>query len=210
MVFQIDTDGCPKLSAPLAVSKAFLMSFLQQSREEIAKIINEHQAKKLYLPGALIGKTHLLKLDFKAELTAPQLKIRPNFLVVSLPFGFKIEDQSVQAAIRPFVKKILQKDAKEILLPRLEFLARQHGFVYQKAKLSHASTCWGSCNSRETISINIGLAGLANELIDYVLIHELCHLRERNHSPKFWAEVERILPNYKQLRRELKQFSPHI
>lgn len=208
--FRMGTNGQPKITAPFGVPKLALKIFLRTSHAQIAKIINDHRAKNHYLPGMVIGKTHLLKLEYDAGLAQCQIKVRPNFLVVRLPMDRQIEDESVQVQIRPYVKKLLKKQAKEILLPRLAFLAREHGFKYQHAKLSHASTRWGSCSSKGVITLNISLVSLSNELIDYVLIHELCHLRQMNHSRAFWAEVGRIIPNYRQCESHLKQFMPHV
>lgn len=208
--FRIATNGQPKITAPLGLPKMMLKMFLRQSRAQISQIITEYRAKKSYLPGMIIGKTHLLKVEYDPLLIKPEVKLRPNFLVVRLPSDSQPEDEAVQDIIRPQVKKILKKDAKQILLPRLEFLAKQYGFSYQQAKLSHASTRWGSCSSKGIITLNIGLVSLAADLIDYVIIHELCHLRQMNHSPAFWAEVAAIVPDYTQCEAELKRHSPHI
>lgn len=208
--FRMGTNGQPKITAPLGTPKMVLQLFLKTSRQQIAQIINQHRAKNQYLPGMTIGKTHLLKLEYDYNLTEVVVTTRPNFLVVRLPFGRQPTDEAIQAMIRPQVQKILKKEARQLLLPRLQFLAKQHGFCYQKAKISHASTRWGSCSSSGVISLNIGLVSLPNQLIDYVLIHELCHLRQMNHGPAFWAEVASLVPNYQQCERELKNYSPHV
>lgn len=208
--FRIGTNGQPKLTAPLSTPKAILKLFLRTSRDQIAQIINQHRAKNQYLPGMTIGKTHLLKIEYDNKLNQPTAVIRPNFLVVRMSFDQQPTEEAIQSIIRPQVQKILKKEARQILIPRLRFLADSYGFDYQKAKISHASTRWGSCSSAGVISLNIGLVSLPNHLIDYVLIHELCHLRQMNHSPAFWAEVAAIVPNYKQCERELKQYSPHV
>lgn len=102
----------------------------------------------------------------------------------------------------------LRKKAKAYLPGRLAALAAEHGFRYQKARLSSAGTRWGSCSSRGTISLNIALMRLDQELIDYVIIHELCHTRQMNHGPAFWSLVEQYCRKYKQLRRQLRNKKP--
>ena len=207
---KLNTVGQLQLTAPPLMPKFLMRQFLEQSREQIIMMISDYQEKHLYQPGMVIGKTHLLKVEYDQALKTCEFKLRPNFLVARLPFGVKIEDEAVQSELRPLVQKILRKQAKLILLPRLMHLAKKYNFSYQRAKLSHALTRWGSCSSRGTISLNISLVNLPQELIDYVIIHELCHLRQMNHTRYFWAEVEAILPNYRQLEKKLKQYSPRV
>lgn len=107
-------------------------------------------------------------------------------------------------------KKLLQKKAKAYLPYRLEYLAKLYGYEYGKVRLSHAGTRWGSCSSNRTISLNIGLMQVPEPLRDYVILHELAHLNHMDHSPAFWAEVERHDPSYKLHRRRLKQFDPGV
>lgn len=105
--------------------------------------------------------------------------------------------------------KLLRKQAKAFLPDRLAALAAHHHFVYQKIRLSNATSRWGSCSSRGTISLNIQLMRLSPELIDYVLLHELSHTRHLNHGPAFWRQVSEVCPQYKMLRQKLRQLHPH-
>ncbi|MDO4612373.1 MAG: M48 family metallopeptidase [Candidatus Saccharibacteria bacterium] len=111
---------------------------------------------------------------------------------------------------RDYQKKILMKKAREYLPYRLEYLAKLYGYEYDKCRLSHANTRWGSCSSNRTISLNIGLMKVPEELRDYVILHELAHLNHMNHSRDFWAEVGRHDKNYKLHERRLKGFSPGL
>lgn len=107
-------------------------------------------------------------------------------------------------------KKILTKKAREYLPYRLEYLAKLYGYHYEKGRLSHAATRWGSCSSNKTISLNIGLMQIPETLRDYVILHELAHLNHMDHSTDFWAEVEKHDPRYKEHNKKLKKFSPGV
>lgn len=120
-----------------------------------------------------------------------------------------IKDPSTQRA-RDLKKKILQKKAKEYLPYRLEYYAKLYGYSYEKCRLSHANTRWGSCSSNKTISLNIGLMNAPEPLRDYVILHELAHLNHMDHSEQFWAEVAKHDPKYKEHRKKLKMFSPGV
>jgi predicted metal-dependent hydrolase len=104
----------------------------------------------------------------------------------------------------------LRAKAKRILPARLKELAERGGFSYEKVRFSHSSSRWGSCSSNGTVSLNIALMKLPAVLIDYVLIHELAHTRQMNHSAAFWQEVEKYDKNYKRHRKLLKMYSPNV
>lgn len=120
-----------------------------------------------------------------------------------------IKDPTSQRA-RDYQKKQLMKKAKEYLPYRLEYYAKRYGYKYEKCRLSHANTRWGSCSTNKTISLNIGLMKVPEPLRDYVILHELAHLNHMDHSSAFWAEVATHDKNYKQHERKLKQFNPGL
>lgn len=80
------------------------------------------------------------------------------------------------------------------------------GVQYEKVKVNSAKTRWGSCNSRENINFTYRLIFAPEDVIDYVVVHELAHLKEMNHSHRFWSAVEEIMPDYREQRRRLKEF----
>lgn len=120
-----------------------------------------------------------------------------------------LKDPASQRA-RDAKKKLLMKKAKEYLPYRLEYLAKRYGYTYDKVRLSHAGTRWGSCSSNRTISLNIGLMQVPEPLRDYVILHELAHLNHMDHSAAFWAEVGAHDPRYKSHRDKLKHFTPGV
>ena len=120
-----------------------------------------------------------------------------------------IRDPGEQRA-RDYQKKVLTKKAKEYLPYRLEYYAKLYGYSYEKCRLTHANTRWGSCSSNRTISLNIGLMKVPEVLRDYVILHELAHLNHMNHSKEFWAEVGTHDKNYKMHEKKLKMFSPGL
>ncbi|MBI4187961.1 MAG: M48 family metallopeptidase [Chloroflexi bacterium] len=94
--------------------------------------------------------------------------------------------------------------AKETLTSRIKQLAAEHGFSYNKVSVRRQRTRWGSCSHRNNISLNMKLVRLPNELMDYVILHELVHTRIRNHSQKFWAELDKYVGKARVIDRRLR------
>lgn len=101
----------------------------------------------------------------------------------------------------------LAQNASIVIPERVKHFAPIIGVTYGRITIRHQKTRWGSCSSSGNLNFNCMLMATTPELIDYVVVHELCHRKQMNHSPSFWAEVEKVLPNYKELRKELRQYS---
>lgn len=205
----VGVDGSLRASIPYYSPEFAVRRLVNGNRDEIRKMLATHNAKNSYQDGDLIGKTHTL---FLRKFSGEEIKIsnEGNQILVQVPQELAFENPLVQSEIRKTVSKILRKQAKAYLPRRIDFLAEKYGFSFEKLRFSHTGTRWGSCSSSGTISLNIALMNLPHHLIDYVIIHELCHTRQMNHSSKFWQEVEKYCPDYKKYVQEIKQFSPSI
>lgn len=104
----------------------------------------------------------------------------------------------------------LAQRAAEYIPERTAFYAPLIGVNYGRITIRNQRTRWGSCSSRGNLNFNCLLMLTPPEIIDYVIVHELCHRREMNHSPLFWREVERVLPDYKRRRKWLKDNGERI
>lgn len=98
--------------------------------------------------------------------------------------------------------------AEKMIKERTEEIAHEYGFTYNRIVIKNTKTRWGSCSSKGNINLHYKLMFLPPELRDYVIVHELCHLREMNHSIWFWKEVENIIPGYKKLAQSMRKLHP--
>ena len=102
-------------------------------------------------------------------------------------------------------KKALSKQAKSIMPDRIARYAQEIGVTYGRVSYRFQRGRWGSCSSKENLNFNCMLMLTNDEIIDYVIVHELCHRLEMNHSAVFWKHVEQILPDYRERRKWLKE-----
>ena len=117
--------------------------------------------------------------------------------------------KAVEKEHENFSKNSIQIDrteARRKLVGRLNELCEQYGFSYNKVFLRNQKTRWGSCSTKNNISLNMKLIRLPNEMIDYVLLHELVHTRIKNHTNEFWAELNRLVGDAKAKDKELNKY----
>ncbi len=98
-----------------------------------------------------------------------------------------------------------KKIAKELTIQRIAHFNAFYQFKVNKITIKNQKTRWGSCSKKGNLNFNYKIALLPHYLSDYVIVHELCHLGQLNHSPKFWVLVEKTIPNYKKIKQEFKK-----
>lgn len=149
-------------------------------------------------------------VELKAIGNSCQVDYRPTpFASVSardigtaLTLSGAVDDR---AKCRAALQRWLSRQAKQHLVPWLNELSDAYDLPFRKVTVRGQKTRWGSCSSNGTISINYQLLFLDPELVNCVLIHELCHTRYLNHGPKFWALVERFEPDHRGLHQRLRE-----
>jgi predicted metal-dependent hydrolase len=99
-----------------------------------------------------------------------------------------------------------RKAARAVLIIRLNQLAQKYGFTFNRAFIKNQKTRWGSCSNKNNINLNMNLVRLPQELIDYTLLHELVHTRIKNHSPKFWGQMDALLGDARKIDKKLSEY----
>lgn len=87
--------------------------------------------------------------------------------------------------------------ARALITDRVSHYATKYGFAYGRIAIKDQKRCWGSCSTKNNLNFNYKLIFLPTELLDYIVVHELCHLRHFHHRAEFWEEVGKIIPDYK-------------
>lgn len=195
--------------APKRISQAQIEQLLLTKINWIVSKLRFHQENRIapirWQDGAtlwLLGNELTLRVTH--DLRNRAVVHEPGSLHVALPTP---EDED---AIARKVFAWYRKQALADFMRRVELLAAKLGVEKPQLFLSNASTRWGSCNSKSEIRLNWKLIQAPPHIISYVAAHELAHLKEMNHSARFWAVVESIFPEYKKAEKELKQLGSRL
>ena len=200
MRISVTQNGEIRLSVPYRIAMKEGLKFLQQKKDWVLK----HQTEEVFLDsGARIGKAHTLVV-VPTTSSRTSIKITPDTLIVHIPED--MEADTVQQKLNAAAGRVLKKEAEALLPQQLKHYARTHGYVIRSVGVKPLQSRWGSCSSHGDIVLNSYLMQLPWPLIDYVLLHELAHLKHHNHGDAFWADVEAMLPVYKQRRKALKKY----
>lgn len=214
--FSVSAEGLV-VRAPKWVTLAQVESALQEKVAWITRKLNETHARHAqaqrmeWRHGAalpLLGSSVTLMLDPERRLRAgAELRSLPaadgeaaplQQLVIPLPLA------ATPAQVQAVVQLWLMRHARALFVERLNHFAPQLQVQWHKLALSNAATRWGSAKSDGSIRLNWRLIHFDVAVIDYVVVHELSHLRVMNHSSRFWATVASVMPDYEQRRRQLK------
>ncbi|MBU2520893.1 MAG: M48 family metallopeptidase [Proteobacteria bacterium] len=115
-----------------------------------------------------------------------------------------IEQESIELKKNNHIN---HKEARKFLTNRLNELSGKHGFDYNKVFVRNQRTRWGSCSVKNNINLNVNLVCLPEELIDYTILHELVHIRIKNHNKEFWDELDKLVVNAKKLDKKLNKYN---
>ena len=175
--------------------------FLLLNFEKIKSFNSNFKKEKKYLEKTLKTKFETLKIEEGEKL---ETKTKKNIVYFSYPKEQDFYSKEIQEALKSAYLKAIKIEAQYYLKERIEYLAQKYDFKFQKLTLRNQKTRFGSCSYFNNINLNINLMRYDFDCIDYVIIHELCHTRVKNHSSKFWEEVEKYCPDYKKTRAKLK------
>jgi predicted metal-dependent hydrolase len=132
--------------------------------------------------------------------------IEDGEIKIFYPEHLEVKDNSVQIFIRNAVEEALRIEAKHYIPARVNHLAEKYNFNYNNVFIKNIRSRWGSCSKKRNVNFSLHLMLLPEELIDYVILHELAHTEEHNHSKKFWAVLDKIYGDSKTIDRKLRDY----
>lgn len=206
MKISIKPDKSVLVSYPSFVREEEVLHFLSKNETWITN----HQAKmKDQWTDYKSGSELQTKLHFIHFRQGDKNHVKKNG---SLIFVFVADFNSDESRrlIENVITEVYRFEARKLLPSRIAKLASTHGLTYNKLSIRNNKRNWGSCSSKNNISLNLQMMKLPDELIDYIILHELVHTEIKNHSPKFWAKLDELTNNRaRQLALKVKKYSTY-
>ncbi len=193
----VDSLGQVTVRAPLKYSEEKIAAFLLEKENWILKHKARMSASGIELPGKNLDGYQLLLLGEKYCIVLDEGK-RVRFLKEQRKI--LLPKENAEERLRRFLKE----NAKRIFTEATRIRAEEMGVSYQSVTISSARTRWGSCTGDNRLRFSFRLLYAPKDVIDYVIVHELCHTLYHDHSAAFWAAVAGVLPDYKKKRKWLK------
>ena len=197
----VKSDGSLRVSVSFGVPEVVALNFVKQKADWIRMHVKPQQILK---NGDRIGKSHVLQIVTNLQSNTIRTRLRGNTAVITMPPNTLHKSPEVQRAVRKVAERALALEAENLLPQRLEMIAAKHKINYRSASTRKLKSRWGSCDNRHNIVLNTYLMQVDWSLIDYVIVHELAHISHPHHQPAFWQEVERMMPDWKNRRKQLK------
>jgi len=212
--FSVGAEGLA-VSAPKWLTLAEIDQAVQRKESWILRKLQQTLARHQHLEAARMDWRDGALLPFRGELlTLLVLAPSPQPERTALHRDALLGKNSLRLALAPgsatalqiekAVQAWLMQQAREVFTERLDHFAPQLGVQWRQLSLSSAATRWGTARANGDIRLNWRLLHFSPAVLDYVVVHELSHLRVMDHSPRFWATVQSVIPDYALLRRQLK------
>lgn len=202
-------NGEVVIKAPWYATSAQIQNVVEEKREWIMRKLEEYKTSprkvKEYSDGErfqILGENYYLNIYYK-NINNAILNVENGKIVVILPLDYAEEDNTEQ--IKKMIDKMYYMVAEKEVEQAMEKTRKMVGLAPEEYRLKKVKTVWGSCSSNKKITINQNLVMYSRKAIEYVVLHEVCHLKYMNHSKKFWAMVEKYMPDYKEAEKELKR-----
>lgn len=195
----------PDPEALLRERSAWILSAIEKlSSATVNKPRRDYREGEAFL---FRGASVRLKFESAPSLKQITASRKDRHLVVAFP---EPAQSATFTEIRQAIERFYRAQAQDYLPKRAEELANKNGFEFARVRIKNQKTRWGSCSAKRNINLNMRLMMAPDAAIDYVIIHELCHLRELNHSPAFWAIVESYCPAFRYWRAWFRQHGPSL
>ena len=194
------------VNAPFFYPKKNIHEFIKSKAKWIEDRINELSSAQIPKDINQLKEIKILNNSYMIKIEEGQTQIKEHDFDIIIYLKNINDNQKIRKNFLTW----LQKKALRYFNEEIERLSNEFNLKVKEVKISNAKTRWGTCNNDKIIRLNWRLIQAEPKIINYVICHELAHLKEMNHSKKFWLEVDKMCPNYKELSKALKKLGPEL
>jgi len=208
----VKPDQSVVVTMPYHVSYSEAEAFISEKLAWIRQAKNRVNQQKTVFDNYTEFTTRFRKLQLIPEdRTNVHLKVTDELMNVHYPKNVPLTHPAVQEVIRSCVEHTWKIEAHELLPTRVKELAAKWGFAYKRLKIKANRSCWGSCTYDNVINLSLHLMRMPDELVDYVILHELCHTIHKNHGRNFWRLLDSVTDSKaRQLSKRTQQYNPRV
>jgi len=182
-----------ELTVPVWFSEKNILDVLREMKPRLSDL--QAKPKFIFHPETQFSTmSFTLKIENK-EVRNYHVSLQDGILKIICPRISDFEGEKVQNTIRNSIEAIMRQEAKRIFPEKIERLSRLHGFTYTGLSINKSKSRWGSCSSKKKLNLSYYCLFLPEYLIDFVILHELCHTVEMNHGERFWALLDKVTGN---------------
>lgn len=201
-------DDFLQLTYPSGITLAYIQQVIEEMKPRLIKLTEKKKEKKIFSPQTKF-ETFSFVLNIVESESAKNyyLQLKKGVLSISCPSGIDYQDEIVQSKLRELIERAFRYEAKRIFPSKVNALAEKYRFTVTDVKINKSRTRWGSCSSRKSVNLSYFCMLLPEYLVDFIILHELCHTKEMNHGDRFWALLDSVTEGRaKELTKELKTF----
>ncbi|MBX0312942.1 MAG: M48 family metallopeptidase [Sulfurihydrogenibium sp.] len=187
----VERDGTVTVKAPLVATDEEIKQFIEESQDFVRRVVEKYKEYGVFKEYK-DGETFLY-LGENKELKIVDNQVEPLVLKDKFYLSSKVLDQARDVFLAWY-----KKQASKVIADRVKYYALLGGYTYNKIAVKDLQKVWGSCSSRKNLSFNWRIIMAPLDVIDYVVVHELSHLREFNHTQRFWNQVAMLMPDYEE------------
>lgn len=209
--FKLQPDGSVFVSIPKGGSYKQAIKAVEKIKPKILKLKKKQEEKAGEI--TLFDENTTFKTrgyDIQIQRISSEnmlAKLEEGQFVIQVPAHLDIKSEQIQESIRKGIESLWKMEARKYIIPKVDELAKTHNFSYQNVRITSARTRWGSCSSKNNLNFSLHLMMLPNELVDYIILHELCHTIHKNHGEKFYACLNKVSNgNHEKLNKALKNY----
>lgn len=204
-------EGRVVLKVPRSSSTQYINNLLEEKLEWIQSKLEDYETSNRNIKFEnnttipILGKKVILRINFSYKIKRAKLERKNQNLYITFPAEVeKISEDALKIKVKNLIERYFKSIAMEEVVPAMEDITNKVGLVPNEMYIKNLKSVWGLCSSKKYITINQNLMMFSRHAIEYVCLHEVCHLKHMNHSKEFWKMVEYYMPDYKLAQKELK------